>query len=255
MCEEGQVAGMSPEQVWSYHWQPLMCDLAVCMAACTPGGQVEALLQQPQVISNTVVSNLIAAFSTPLTAGWQQLLQGMRTAMHEHTPQPAGSQAEAKAAVVASAIINTLASGPRQAAGVGLGETNGQGQAAASATIYPAGHTGIKSPSPPSQVPSFNDPSTASTSIASRALTIKSSLQLLVSGFPDAQQEREWQEARGAHFALSGPDQLGVVLQVAIMAGIVGNMLQAGLLTSWRDADRLLLATCHPLGWACALMW
>jgi hypothetical protein len=81
-------------------------------------------------------------------------------------------------------------------------------------------------------------------------------LGLLVCGFPAAEQEREWQEASVVQWAHS-TDQLGLVLQGAIMLGIIGHMLQdrSRLLSTWGDVNRLILAICYPLSWACALLW
>jgi hypothetical protein len=89
---------------------------------------------------------------------------------------------------------------------------------------------------------------------AARAPSRLGHLHLLISGFPDPEQEREWQEDSVVQWA-TFTDWLGLVVQVAIMLGINAHMGQARVVSTWRDASRVITATCCPLSWACALLW
>jgi hypothetical protein len=73
-----------------------------------------------------------------------------------------------------------------------------------------------------------------------RSLGLGGCLHLLVSGFPDAQQESEWQKDTSVTSARM-TDPMGIGLQACIFMGNAARMWGAGMLGCWQDAINIAL--------------
>jgi hypothetical protein len=80
---------------------------------------------------------------------------------------------------------------------------------------------------------------------------ICSALQLLIRGFPDAEEERVWQSDISVT-SVRATDRLGMVLQAAISVTCMAHMWQEGLLAHW--SLNWLLHTCYTAPWLWALL-
>jgi hypothetical protein len=259
---QGKEEGLDSGEVWSGHWQPLMDDLTSCLyqqgssasVAVPDGAPGTTVTVEREALSNDalaqVLSGLREFFSTHAMSGWLQQLQHLSGC-------PGGGQDTAGAG---------RGEGPSSASGDHLTETLRTSCGAACAPADPAGQppgasvptpTSASSSSPARKQPNEHQQPLTAPALRPKPLALACSLglggclHLLVSGFPDAQQESEWQRRRSMT-PLGSTPPLGLMFDAASAAAAVIRMWQAGWLSRWSDTCNLIPMASSTFVRACA---
>jgi hypothetical protein len=78
-------------------------------------------------------------------------------------------------------------------------------------------------------------------------------LRLLHTGFPDAHDERVWQDTCAVTSVLA-TDPVGLIYQSGIFVACLVRTWQAGLLQDWSHASNMILFSSHGFGWVFAIL-
>jgi hypothetical protein len=234
--QEGPEAGLSPQDVWSHHWQPLMDDL--CLLSTLAGGAAETGLGHQQAASTVteVATSLHHLFCLNNLPAWQEeVARVLDTLLQEQ-------QQQAQVATAAHPGSRVSSSGQEVISATSTKTSSNAGTSSSSNEKPP---TTAQRPAP---APAQPQHMASARPYSSRVYRY---LQLLLGGFPGAGEERVWQSDISVT-SVKALDPWGVVLQIAMAGVAMARMWQEGLLDRW--SLNWLLYICYTTPWLWALL-
>jgi hypothetical protein len=269
MVEQGQQEGLTKQQVWSLHWQPLMDDI------CLLSTLTEATSQEQQSMSviTEAAHNLQQFFEMNSLPAWQEevvrvlgSLQQQDAKHQPESPTSGGSATEQKGS--SQVDVRRAAPAPGSVSSKTAATEHRQQHSPASSGDKAGMSSSVAGPSSPSKKKLSSAPGRTPTAPVPPRPTLrlrracKKSLsawvwhccQLLWAGFPEHDDESEWQSDISVTCARA-TDPGGLICQAGICAANTMRAWRMGLLTQWQDISHLHLYIIHTLDWMLALTW